>query len=251
MSRKEITATLRTISGRSVPGGGFSEQPGAPFRVDATAWAILALKMPWAPIRILWNRQDQGLRPNSSSDGRVCLSQGPAPRHSGRQPWPFWHGMGRAFIGGIRNRGHSFSASHAKACDSRKMQNSGITTLDTSISGDGLGSKIHSPGLNRRPCLSWLLSLSGYGTHERVREAVRLLMDRQLPSGGWNYRKHHRIRAGNIPPARKHGHGTLGTGRTGGKKEIERSLDYLKSQAAFVPHPAFPWLGSLRPRRMG
>lgn len=31
------------------------------------------------------------------------------------------------------------------------------------------------------------LRVSGLGDHVRVREGVRLLMDRQLPAGGWNY----------------------------------------------------------------
>ena len=74
MRKKEIAATIRAISSRSVPGGGFSEHPGAPYRADATAWAILALKA-MAPIRILWNRRDQNLRRSNSNDGRVCLSQ--------------------------------------------------------------------------------------------------------------------------------------------------------------------------------
>jgi hypothetical protein len=45
-------------------------------------------------------------------------------------------------------------------------------------------------------CHSWVeptslsiiaLRVSGLGDHIRVREGVRLLMDRQLPAGGWNY----------------------------------------------------------------
>lgn len=31
------------------------------------------------------------------------------------------------------------------------------------------------------------LDVAGRGTHERVREATRMLMDRQMESGGWNY----------------------------------------------------------------
>jgi len=31
------------------------------------------------------------------------------------------------------------------------------------------------------------LKIAGYGDHQRVKEATRLLLDRQLPRGGWNY----------------------------------------------------------------
>lgn len=31
------------------------------------------------------------------------------------------------------------------------------------------------------------LQVTGYGGHERAQEATRLLLDRQLPRGGWNY----------------------------------------------------------------
>jgi hypothetical protein len=73
------------------------------------------------------------------------------------------------------------------------------------------------------------LKAAGYGQHVRVREAVRLLLDRQLPQGGCNYGN--TIVMGNTlrPHVQPTGIALLGLlGEEMGRERIEKALRYLE-----------------------
>jgi hypothetical protein len=81
------------------------------------------------------------------------------------------------------------------------------------------------------------LRAAGHGAHERVREAVHMLLDRQLPHGGWN--------AGNTIVFGKELHmmpegtGAALTSLAGTVKEsdVGRSLDYLQNEVKKLRTP--------------
>jgi hypothetical protein len=74
------------------------------------------------------------------------------------------------------------------------------------------------------------LRAAGYGQHDRVLEAIRMILDRQLPHGGWNY--------GNTLMFGKELHpmpdstGAALTGLAGAVDQdtVSRSLDYLQGE---------------------
>jgi hypothetical protein len=81
------------------------------------------------------------------------------------------------------------------------------------------------------------LKATGHGNHERVTEGVRMLLDRQLPSGGWNY--------GNTFVYGRELHpqpditGAALTALVGlvQEKQLKRSLEYLKEKVSRLHTP--------------
>jgi hypothetical protein len=73
------------------------------------------------------------------------------------------------------------------------------------------------------------LRTAGHGQHPRVREAVRLLLDRQLPAGGWNY-GNTLVMGNTLPPhVQPTGIALLAlAGEPAARGRIERSLTYLR-----------------------
>jgi hypothetical protein len=75
------------------------------------------------------------------------------------------------------------------------------------------------------------LRTAGYGAHERAREAVKMLLDRQLPHGGWNY-GNTRVYGQELYPQP----GSTGialtalVGQVDGA-QVRKSLDYVRGQA--------------------
>ncbi len=179
MNMKEAIDNIRK---RSLPVGGFALRPGSQYRPDATAWAVMAL--------CLWGLSADLLRPprakiavEQDKDGRIVVAQD--------QPqafWPTalaifaWHG--EAEFDEPRARAVTFllqtTGTHGKK---GKDDPAGH---DTSIRGwpwtEGTHSWVEPTSLSIAA-----LRTAGYESHERVGEGVRLFMDRQLVSGGWNY----------------------------------------------------------------
>jgi hypothetical protein len=167
---------------RILPEGGFSANVGGKYRPDATAWAILALSAAGTKEDGLEMSRAR-LATSQLSDGRVSL----LPDHPDAY-WPTplailaWQG----------------SAAHLE------QQSRAIEFL---LKTTGLhwqrkpgAPAAHNPNIQGWPwtvnTFSWVeptalsliaLQVAGYGGHERAREATRLLMDRQLNQGGWNY----------------------------------------------------------------
>jgi hypothetical protein len=170
------------LESRALPEGGFSARRGEPFRSDATAWAILALSRLAANHPLLGPARDR-LATAQGPDGRVSIG-----REHEEVFWPTalsilaWHGSeahqthssrGVLFLlkttGQHRNKNPDDPVGH-----------------DPSIPGwpwiDGTHSWIEPTALS-----VIALKAAGHGKHDRVREAIRMMLDRQLPHGGWNY----------------------------------------------------------------
>ena len=173
---------LEKLATRWLPEGGFSGQPGSDFRPDATAWGLMA----WHSAGLYPERvklaQDR-LEQSQSKDGRVSFADD--------HPEAYWP-TADAIVA------WSFSPAHQKAREKAvefllrtsgtvfKISEKGIVGHDTSIRGWTWIDKTHSWV---EPTAMGLLALqiSGNADHARAKEGYRLLLNRQLGSGGWNY----------------------------------------------------------------
>jgi len=174
-----ITAQLR---GRALPGGGFQNREGGDFRPDATAWAVVALRALGAEVE-LQEAARQRLAAWQLADGRVSLS----PDH----PESFWP-TPLAILAWQGSPAYLTAQGRAAAF---LLATTGLHWLKKTDSPFG-----HNTGLSGWPWTdqthSWVeptvlavigLEVAGYGNHPRLAEARSMLLDRQMPEGGWNY----------------------------------------------------------------
>jgi hypothetical protein len=217
---------------RVLPESGFSQTPGGRYRADATCWAILALSDN-PDSRDLLTLARSRLADDQLPDGRVCIS----PDHP-EAVWPTslavfaWHqspehreNQDRAANFLITTSGTHFQRTADSPSDH-----------DTSVMGWPWIADTHS--WTEPTALAMMaLKIAGYGDHERVKEAARLLIDRQLSRGGWNYGntiifdqelRPMPLSTGIVLNALKD-QTALGT--------IQRSLTYLQSRVASLQTP--------------
>jgi hypothetical protein len=173
---------LELLRQRTQPDGGFSNLAGGEYRVDATAWAILALSAAGVAKDLIGSAR-VSLADRQQGDGRVCIS---ADHPESFWPTPLavlaWHGSPSHRE--PQSRAVRFLLATAGTHWEKKADSP--ITHDTAIRGWPWIADTHS--MVEPTSLSLLaLRVTGQGGHERAREAVRMLMDRRLPKGGWNY----------------------------------------------------------------
>lgn len=223
---------LDELRSRELVGGGFPNRAEGEFRPDATAWSILALSAigKWPEIH---ERGRARLSDNQLQDGRVSLS-----REHPEAYWPTplailaWHG----------SRGHRESQFLAiqflLSASGRHFVSGPDAPLshDTSLRGWPWISGSHS--MIEPTALSVIaLKASGYGEHDRTREAIRMLLDRQLLQGGWNYGNTLVYGQELYPQPGYTGLALCALAGTVSKEEVSKSLDYLKIMLPSVRTP--------------
>jgi hypothetical protein len=182
MNGLPLTKALTQLRDRALPGGGFGIQPGGDFRPDATAWGIMALHA-LEPEEGVIEAARRRLAGAQLGDGRVPISL----EHP-ESMWPTSLAM-LAWQGAP-----AFKAAQEKAA-AYLLATSGVHWKKEPESP-----VTHDPDLKgwswRSDTFSWCeptamammaLEIAGYGGHPRLMEAQRLLLDRQIPGGGWNY----------------------------------------------------------------
>ena len=180
--QKIINASLTKIITRSLPQGGFSTYNGGHFRPDATAWAVLALEAGQVD-RKLSNFACRRLSGCQNSDGRISVIEGYPKSY-----WPtslailawgkvtgFEKEIERAIQFLLKNTGKHWP----------KKENA-PAGHDTAIKGWPWIEDTHS-WIEPTALAILALRACGYDIHKRVSEAAKMILDRQLPSGGWNY----------------------------------------------------------------
>jgi hypothetical protein len=179
---KIIKAAVETVRKRSISEGGFAMYDGESFRPDATAWAVMALEASGSG-QHLKNAACQRLARSQLSDGRITVFEG--------YPESYWP-TSLALLAWKKVQGFESQAELATqflintSGKHWSKQKDSASAHNTSIKGwpwiEGTYSWIE-------PTAMAVLALKSYGfkEHARVREAVRMILDRQLPSGGWNY----------------------------------------------------------------
>ena len=167
---------------RSQPDGSFASRPGGESRVDATAWAAMALAAGDAAPEAVRAARAQ-LAAEQREDGRLAAH----PDHP-QAAWP----TPLAILAWLGDPEHTGSLERAVTF---LLESTGLhwppdpaaaIGHDTSIEGWPWIQETHSWVEPTSLCML-ALSAAGRGGHPRVREAARLLLDRRLPGGGWNY----------------------------------------------------------------
>lgn len=178
----ELGRALESVRRRRQPGGGFGSRPSFSAEAGSTAWAVLALAASGAAredlhVSLAWLARHQ------LPDGRIPL----APE----QPdviWPTPVAMlawlaGRSNVDNV-HKAAEFLLSHAGR--HRPREPDSPVGHDTSLRGWPWVLGTHSWIAPTSLCVLALCQ-AGYHSHPRIAEAVRMLLDRQLPGGGWNY----------------------------------------------------------------
>jgi hypothetical protein len=227
-----IAKTIETIQIRSLVKGGFAPYPGESFRPDATAWAVLALEA-WGgnrnPTRIACRRLARSQLP----DGRVPVVES--------HPQSFWPTSLALFawkkIPGFKQEldlAVEFLLSNGGQHQPKKQN--GILGHDSSIEGWPWVENTHS-WIEPTALAVLALKACGYAQHERVSQAVRMILDRQLPSGGWNYGNTF-VFGKELPPiAECTGHALCALAGFAEVNDVRLSIDYLSREAARIRTP--------------
>jgi hypothetical protein len=167
---------------RALPGGGFAGKAGGQFLVDPTAWGILALAACGGSPELLEQSRHLLMR-EQLPDGRLCVSRAhPAsywPTSLAILAWqdskPCHEAQERAVRFLLETTGYHFP------------RTSDVPSAhDTLLKGWPWVGDTHS-WVEPTAMAVMALRATGHGQHDRVKEAVRMLLDRQLPHGGWNY----------------------------------------------------------------
>ena len=182
MAEDQASFWVNQLKDRALPDGGFSPHPRGQYRSDATGWAILALAGDPANRDLLYRARSR-LAADQLPDGRVCIS----PDH----PEAIWPTFLAVFAW---HQSPEHRKNQARAADFL-IASSGTywprtadspTAHDTNIKGWPWITATHS-WAEPTALAMMALKIAGFGDHERVKEATHLLLDRQLPQGGWNY----------------------------------------------------------------
>jgi hypothetical protein len=182
MQKELIHYLFNQLRDRVLTDGGFSPTPGGRYRVDATCWAILALSGD-PDSRYLLSYARSRLAADQLPDGRVCIS----PDHP-EAIWP----TALAIFAWHQSPDHRDNQARAANflinCSGTHSPRTADAPFahDPSIKGWSWIADTHS--WEEPTAIAMMaLKIAGYGDHDRVQEAVSLLLDRQLPKGGWNF----------------------------------------------------------------
>ncbi|MDO8970638.1 MAG: hypothetical protein Q7U74_08120, partial [Saprospiraceae bacterium] len=219
---KLISNAIDLVCSRALPEGGFSVKGDGVFRPDATAWAILALKSGSCCdeyiAKACWR-----LAQSQLPDGRVPLITAIPAAY-----WP----TALAVIAWQKSVGYGESVQKAVAF---LIKNTGLHYTKTK---DSVAA--HDPEIKGWPWVekthSWVeptsmavlaLKSSRHGEHPRVLEAVRMLLDRQLPSGGWNTGNTLVFGKELLPVPESTGHALTALNNFTNTEVVQKSLDYM------------------------
>jgi hypothetical protein len=216
---------MKLLEMRALPEGGFPPRSGEPFRCDATAWGILTLLF-FDPYHSLLGPARARLAETQAGNGSVSI----AKEHS-EAYWPT----------ALSVLAWSHSPLHAS------HQHRGVQflleTTGKQFKKEVDGPFQHDPSI---PGWSWIanthswveptvlamcaLRNSGLTQHQRVSDGVRLLMDRQLPNGGWNYGNTGVFGTELHPAPESTGAALQALAGLVAYQEVKKSVDYLKAE---------------------
>ena len=223
---------LRQLCQRALPDGGFGMQPGKGYRPDATAWAVMALTaLDSEPgLRVAAR---QRLAASQLGDGRVSISPD--------QPdsfWPTplaifaWHDV-PAYQEAL-NRAIGFLL--ASSGVSVKKAEEAAVGHDPEIKGWSWRSDT-VPWVEPTAMAMMALRAAGYDDHPRLVEGQRLLMDRQIQSGGWNYGNTTVFGQTLHPMPESTGMALNALGQKVSRSEVQKSITYLEDRVAGLKTP--------------
>jgi hypothetical protein len=237
MQEQLAAVYLETVRTRVLALGGFAGKVGGGYRADATAWAAVALEA--VGQRGEWLKAARSrLAAQQQADGRVSLS----PPH----PEAFWL-TSLAIL--AWHQAPDYREAQARACHfllthtGRHWRRPPDAPYghDTSLKGWPWIADTHS-WVEPTALAVLALRITGRGEHARVKEAIRLLLDRQLPGGGWNYGNTSTFGRELLPFPESTGLALNALRGMAPPPQIQKSLDYLQSRLQEVRTPlALGW----------
>jgi hypothetical protein len=229
---KLIEKSIEMILSRSLKEGGFCQRQSGVFRPDATAWSILALSS-GNIFRDLVDKACSRLALSQLPDGRV-----PVAEDLDDACWPTALAiMAWKSAGGFEKEINSAVRFLLKTSGSHfPREKNSPYGHDTAIRGWSWIEKTHS-WVEPTSMAILALKTSGNGSHERVREAVKMILDRKLPAGGWNH-GNTTVFKRMLPPAVEYtGHALCALQGFAGPSEVEKSIGYLKNEISVLRTP--------------
>lgn len=212
----------RTISQLQLSNGGFPYQPATESRPDSTAWAVMALSISDAPT-FTCDKGRAYLLEQQDTLGRVCIS-----RSHPKASWPTplamlaWH-----------SSLHYRQPEHLASQFLLTFTGNHFPPSDAYFIG-------HDPSIIGWPWIAdthgWIiptgmailaLQVAGLGTHTRVQEGQAMILNRQLPHGGWNYGNTSVFEKELHPLPECTGIALQALADDTNFQDVERSLDYL------------------------
>jgi hypothetical protein len=182
MAASAITEGCEQLRGRALADGGFGIQHNGDFRPDATAWVIIALKALEADAGLV-EKARRRLAAAQLQDGRISLSPD-YPEAYWPTPLAVLAWQGAPAFKKAQERAVAFL----------------LATSGLSLKKDPEPLFSHNPEIPgwswRADTASWVeptamammaLEAAGRGAEPRLEEGRLLLLDRQIPGGGWNY----------------------------------------------------------------
>jgi len=228
----QIVSQMETLRGRALSGGGFSHRPAGEYRADATAWAAMALAATGTEEGLLGMARDR-IADEQQEDGRVSVS----PEH----PEAFWP-TPLAVLAWEGSPAHREAQSRAvtfleKTTGRHFVKDPDAPVKhDTSIKGWSWVAGSHS--MVEPTALSLIaLRTAGQGEDGRTREAIRMLMDRQLSAGGWNYGNTSVYGQELYPQTENTGLALDALAGRVSRNDVARSLGYLEERLTHVRAP--------------
>ena len=219
---------------RAAPDGSFAVAEGAGSRPDATAWAAMALfAANLAPELVAAARAV--LAAAQSPDGRVAL----LPERP-EAAWPTALALLAWLPDPARaenvSRAAAWLMAHPGSHWPKNAEEQAVIGHDTSLRGwnwiDGTHSWVEPTALA-------MLALGAMAAPpaEALAEAARLLLDRQLPDGGWNYGNTRVFKNTLLPVPESTGHALAALAGRAATGDVAPSLAYLQGPQCAVPTP--------------
>ena len=232
-----VEETIANILDRSLPEGGFAPLMGDTFRADATAWAVIALVASGVE-RDVTRAACRRLAESQLSDGRLeAVADHPEaywPTSLALLAWKTIPGFESESKRAVR----FLLANSGKHVP---RQGNDAAAHDTSIRGWPWIENTHS-WIEPTSLSVLALNAHGYGKHERVAEAVKMILDRQLPEGGWNYGNTTVFGKKLRPIPESTGHALCALAGNADSDDVSVSINYLNREADRIRTPlALSW----------
>lgn len=232
MIHEPFLHSLEGLKSLQLPNGGFSYHAGEEARPDATAWAIIAMSV-WECDRERCDHARAYLVSQQATDGRVSISSAHLDAS-----WPTPLAI-LAWQESVRyHQAQSRAIDFLLGFTGRHFPNpdSSITGHDTAISGWPWIANTHSWVMPTGLAMTALQQV-GLGKHARVVEGQQMLLDRQLPHGGWNYGNTVVFGKELHPLPECTGIALQALADRSPLREIERSLNYLLQKLSHLRTP--------------
>ena len=220
------------VSRRFLLEGGLADMPSGQFRTDATAWGVLAFRAAEGEQDVLERHRMRLIR-EQEEDGRLPINRS--------HPDSFWP----TALAVLAWQG----SSHSQAAQGRAIH---LLLETTGVHGPRRSDEPagHDTRLKGWPWVvgthSWIeptalaviaMKATGHGQHDRVREAIEMVLDRQLPQGGWNYGNTLVFGRELRPMPESTGAALVGLAGMADREKVIRSLDYLEDEVSRLRTP--------------